>query len=124
MKYLSHFTLRAFVVIGLSLGCVKAQMKKEEVMAFFKGVDINKVETISELVGSYETQGTFPKILQSYEKLYSKVGKMGPLKVVFYENSLVITDSTKATLFPYQKIKRLHHYKNKKNGKESLTITQ
>ena len=97
-------------------------MKKEEVMAFFKGVDIDKVETIYELVGSYETQGTFPRVQRSFEILYSKVGKMGPLKVVFYENSLVITDSTRTTLFSYQHIKRLHHYTKK--GKESLTITQ
>ena len=120
MKYLSHFTLRAFVVIGLSLGCVKAQMKKEEVMLYFKGIDMEKIGRVYELVGSYVKEGS-KKVNESYEHFYDRK-TMGPIKVVFHENSLVFIYSGARRLYSYQHIKRLWH--NKNSSGETLWMKQ
>jgi hypothetical protein len=120
MKYLSHFTLRAFVVIGLSLGCAKAQLSKEEVMLYFKDIDMKKVTYVSEYSGSWVEQGTYPSVKQDYSAFYDKEKKKVPIKVMFYENSLVFTYGPTRRLYSYQHIKRISHFKEE--GGERIWI--
>ena len=123
MKYLSHFIIRAFVVIGLSLGCVKAQLTKAEVQLYF-----SKAGT-AELGGCYD----FAECLEIADRFGNKEHKEewvkwhdldthGPIKVTFHENSLIFQFGNRVRLYAYQHIKRLRF--NIIAGKAYLFIKQ
>ncbi|MDB4663967.1 hypothetical protein OAF10_00385 [bacterium] len=129
MKYLSHFTIRAFVVIGLSLGFAKAQLSKKEVMIYFECLDIKKLEVIADKLstvtknvkplGGVKGAPTYIEYEENWNEWYSKPN--GKLEVYFYENSLLFQYGTRTRMYTYQHIKMLHHSIVK--GKQYLFIS-
>ena len=91
-------------------------------MLYFKDIDMKKVMRVYEYSGSWVKQGSSPRVEQDYEAFYDKEKKEVPIKVVFHENSLVFTYSSRRRLFSYQHIKTIHYNKNEKG--EYLWITQ
>ena len=103
MKYLSLVTIRAFVVLGLSLGCAKAQMSKEEVMLFFKDIDVEETGCTKKIGVGIRND----KMTVQWESVWS--GKKKGRKIVFLENSFLFTSGKNKILFSYRHLKRLEY---------------
>ena len=133
MKYLSLVTIRAFVVLGLSLGCAKASLSKAEIENFFKEIDLSRVSVLRIMnahileygdgIVAGEQSWTFEiKEIKEIKKGSRKKIYIPPkLKVTFNETSVLFVRGNSRMLVSYSAIVKIQHDKDK-NKRERIVI--